>query len=328
MLSINLQTYNNIAEYKLSFDRLFNKELYDYFETLKKPLKNQLWHHLNRKDFNEKCSFILNLNKIEHLLQDFKIDKNLSYYNFKQIIIAQLLNAIPSINFDLDNIDYKDYDIVENNNTQLFLPDELIKIRKDQELNSLNHFENQTDYIKSKINSSDEKLTVKFNEDLEFDINQTTKLITDFDFEISPSSSLEKISTNPWLGETNELSPSQKKKLGNKAEVFVKKYLDSKPDLYDKVEHISKTNEGEHYDIKYYDMNDRQFKYVECKYYNGFSFFLSREEKCFADNNLGQYEIWLVNKDRKIYCIKNINELGELEPLNYKVNIKINEYGL
>jgi hypothetical protein len=75
-------------------------------------------------------------------------------------------------------------------------------------------------------------------------------------------------------------------------------------------------------DIKYYDVNDKKIKYVECKYYNGLSFYLSREEKYFADKNPNQYEIWLVDKDTKIFCIKDIQNLGELQVVNYKVNLK------
>ena len=98
--------------------------------------------------------------------------------------------------------------------------------------------------------------------------------------------------------------------------------------MYKKIELIAKTNEREHYDIKYYDVENDQMKFVESKYYNGTSFILSKEEKEFGFKNVKQYEIWLVNKDSKIFAIKDIKKLGELQPLKYRVEIKLQEYAI
>ena len=197
---------------------------------------------------------------------------------------------------------------------------------KNEILNSLSYFENHNDLIKSELNNKIENTFVEESSDFNLDKNLPAELIEDFVIELFNTSISEFTSTNPWLGESTDLSNEQKKKLGSNVEEIVKKYLDNKPALYRLVEYISKTNEGEHYDIKYYDVKDKKMKYVECKYYNGLSFFLSREEKKFADKNPNQYEIWLVNKDSKIFCIKDIQSLGELQPVNYKVNIKIKDY--
>ncbi|WP_372937966.1 protein NO VEIN domain-containing protein [Seonamhaeicola sp.] len=235
---------------------------------------------------------------------------------------------IPSISFELDNNDFQDYDLIERKNIKNFSTDELLKLRKDETLNSLSYFENHIEFIKSEITNKEDKKIQKKTNDFSLDVNIIPELINDFEIELSSTSFSSNASNNPWLGETNELTSGQKKKLGINVEEIVKKYLDSKPNLYLRVEHISKTNEGEHYDLKYFDINDKKIKYVECKYYNGISFFLSREEKKFADRNSKQYEIWLVNKDSKIFCIKDIQVLGELQPVNYKVNIKLKDYAI
>ncbi|MDQ3192221.1 MAG: DUF3883 domain-containing protein [Bacteroidota bacterium] len=327
-LSINLEGYNNISDYKLTFDKVFQKELKDFYDERKKILKNQLWHHYKDKNFEEQGNFLKYLHKIEHLLKEITIDKNLSTYNFNNIILNELGKVFPSINFEIDNDDYQDYDEIEQINIEQFSTDELLTIRKDEILNSLSYFENLIDFIKSEITNKEEKITEKENIDFNLDKNQLPRLIEDFTIELSSGIFTGGPSGNLWLGETNELSTNQKKKLGTSVEVIVKKYLDNNPHLYERVEHISKTSEGEHYDIKYYDLKDKNIKYVECKYYNGISFFLSREEKHFFDNHPKQYEIWLVNKDSKIFCIKDIKKLGELQPVNYKVNIKLKDYAI
>lgn len=324
-LSISLEEYNIVSDYKLSFDRLFEKELKDFYEERKKVLKNQIWHHLKDKAIDEQKLFLKHLHTIEHLLNSISLDTNSSSYNFNQVILVEMKKAFPSLIFDLDNNEYDSYDLIEQINIDHFSADELLKIRKNEILNSLSYFENHIDFIKSEINIKVETSIAEESNNFNLDKNLSAELIENFEIEIINTSFSEFNSSNPWLGESNDLSNDQKKKLGSKVEEIIKKYLDSKPDLFRLVEYISKTNEGEHYDIKYYDVNDEKIKYVECKYYNGLSFYLSREEKYFADKNPNQYEIWLVNKDSKIFCIKDIQILGELQPVNYKVNIKITD---
>lgn len=325
ILNIDLKEYNSISDYKISFDSLFQKELHDFYNLQIKNVKNQLWNYLKDKNIEEQSNFLKDLYKVEKLLQFIVLDKNLNSYDFNEIILNELKRVFTLINFELDFNEFQDYDLVEQENIKYFSNDELLKIRKEESLNSLSYFEGKNEYIKSRIKdreniSSDE--TNNFN----LDKNQLTELVEDFKIEITENNLQRNFSNNPWLGNTNELSANQKKKLGLTVEEIVKKYLDGKPDFYEKVEHISKTDEGSHYDIKYFDPVDQKIKYVECKYYNGMSFFLSREEKNFAYSNLSQYEIWLVNKDYKIFCIKDIKKLGELQPLNYQVNLKLKKY--
>lgn len=326
-LSIRLEDYNRISDYKLSFDKLFQKELNDYYNERKKTIKNQLWYYLKDKSIDEQKNFLKSLFIIEHLLDEVSLNSNLSSYNFNLNILAELRNLFPLLNFELDNNKYQDYDLLEQENIKLFSSDELLSLRKDEELNSLSYFENHIDFIRSEITNK-EKVFEKDKNDFKLDINQTSQLIENFEIELSPSVLSNNISRHPWLGENDNLSSSQKKKLGNTVEDIIKKYIDSKPDLYKLVEHISKVNEAEHYDFKYFDINDKKFKFVECKYYNGISFLLSREEKYFADKNPKQYEIWLVTKDLKIYCIKDLQKLGDLQPVSYKVNVKLKDYAI
>jgi hypothetical protein len=325
-LTINLEEYNRVSDYKITFDKLYQKEIKDFYDERKKTLKNQLWHYIKDKNIEEQKAFLKYLFTIEHLLKTVSLNTNCSTYNFNEVIIDELRKVFPTLYFDLENAEYADYDLIEQKNIEQFSADELLKIRKSEILNSLSYFENHIDFIKSEIKNKDGNIILEESTGFNLDKDLPAELIENFEIELLNASFSEINSSNPWLGGSSELSTDQKIKLGGNVEDIVKKYLDSKPDLYRLVEYISKTSQGEHYDIKYYDVNDEEIKYVECKYYNGSSFFLSRDEKKFADKKPKQYEIWLVNKDSKIFCIKNIKTLGELQPVNYKVNLKITEY--
>ena len=321
-LKISLEDYNKNTDYKLSFDRLFNVKLKEYYDAKKKMFKNQLWGHLETKDISEQEGFVSNLYKIEHLLHEVELTDNASAYDFDKIIEDQLKKALPFMQFEMNNDAYEDYDKIETLNIQQFTSDEILVIRKDEKLNSLSFFENRIDFIKTEI----KKKMEHSNENVptfELNSNLPAELIENFDIELNPNELPQNHQNGPWLGNGDELSPGNKKSLGTNVEKIVKDYLESMPDKYSKVEHISKVSEGEHYDIKYYDINENKIKYVECKYYNGFSFLLTREEKLFADKHSEQYEVWLVNKESKIFCIDDINKLGDLKPANYKVNIRL-----
>ena len=242
-----------------------------------------------------------------------------------------LNNRLEFVEFDFEDDKHQDYDLVENENSKEFSEDERHLIRKDELLNSLSYFEGNIEYIKKKL--SEKNIQTIEDKEPQFNLNQNYEpaLVEDFEFE-NIEESQESQNNGFWLGATkgssNGLSDTQKKKLGNSVEEVIKKYLLSKPDLYSKVELIAKTNESAHYDIKYFDNIANEMKYIESKYYNGFSFDLSENEREFGYKNAQQYEIWLVNKQSKIFVIKDMNKLGKLKPLKYRVKIKLKEYAV
>ncbi|PKD17611.1 hypothetical protein APR41_05215 [Salegentibacter salinarum] len=328
VLGLDLIDYNNSSEYKISFDKIYNKEFKEYYNSIKKNLKDQIWYYLSSKEIAIQKQFLKELYKIEHLFDTHLFVENASRYNFDKIIISELKKEYPLINFDLNSDQYPNYDLTHKKNILPLSEDEELELRKNEVLNSLSYFHGQMEFIKSELG----KLTVNNEQtktdDYNWDITGTGDLVHDFEIELGVQAEGIKNKNGPWLGDKKELSPNQKKKLGNKVEKIVEEYLLSRPDLYTQVEHIAKTNEGEHYDLSYYDSAEEKTKYVECKFYNGSSFLISREEKRFADDNEDQFELWLVNKDSKIFCVKNIILLGELQPVNYRVNIKLNEYAI
>ncbi|MGV8815847.1 MAG: sacsin N-terminal ATP-binding-like domain-containing protein [Gelidibacter sp.] len=329
LLRIDLKEYNDVSDYKISFDKLFTKELVLFYDERKKNIKNQLWLHLSTNGKDEQINFIKYLHDIEHLLNNFSFSQIENSYDLVLTLSNVLKEKIPFMRFDLEYEDYPEYDSIESENIKHFSEDEILDIRRSEELNSLSYFEGQIDYIKSQLNKKQVQLREESNNvDFNLDINQPSELIEEFEVVINPNGGWKQGGNGLWLGNKTELSSNQKKILGNTVEEIVKKYLTERPLLYNKVELIAKTNESEHYDIKYYDVNHKQMRYVESKYYNGSSFILSRDEMEYGLKNAKQYEIWLVNKDSKIFVIKDINNLGQLQPLKYRVEIKLKEYAI
>lgn len=327
-LQIKLSDYNEISDYKLSFDKLYQLEFTSYYNLKKKPLKNQVWLYASKAGFDVQRDFINDVYKIENLLSNYEISQKSDEYDFDTIILGLLSTIFDDISFSLEELELNNYDQIEKGNSKLFTEDELLLIRKSLELNSLNYFEGNAEYIRTQLSKESKHETDDFLKEVaiitpERDAEKVEK------FEIVIPSKNQKPKTKPWLGnQKNELSPQEKKKLGNKAEIVIKEYLEKHTSYYSNIEHISKTDESAHFDIKYFDLEQQTLKYVECKYFNGSSFFISPEEKNFAEANFEQYEIWLVNKDKKIYCISDFNDLGELEPNNYIAHINIKDYAI
>lgn len=327
-LQIDLSEYNAHSEYKLSFDPLFQTELEDFYNLKKKSLKNQLWQSYSGASFDVQSSFLNGIHKIENLLRNYHLTEKLSDYDFEKVILSLLSQKLEGLSFTLGEQQFIDYDLLEKKNSKKFNSDELVKLGYDERLRSLNYFEGHFEYIKSQVEEllREESTDIEEPTEVKYSIrNREPKKVSNFEIEL-PEKRTES-PNKPWLGnKTTELSSHEKKKLGNDAETTVIEYLEMHPEQYSNIEHISKTDEGAHYDIKYFDIKNQSIKYVECKYYNGVSFTITREEKKFALSNISQYEIWLVNKYDQIFCIDNFKDLGELEPTNYKVHIKIKEY--
>lgn len=130
----------------------------------------------------------------------------------------------------------------------------------------------------------------------------------------------------------NPKTDKEKKQIGNKAEQcvynwLVKKYGQSK------VKWLAKESDTGHYDIRY-EKKPNKWVYVEVKAYSNDMFYLSKDEKNFAEENKGKYEIFFVEmsndkkcENAKIYFEENIDfsdtSIFILVPNKYEVYYKI-----
>lgn len=125
---------------------------------------------------------------------------------------------------------------------------------------------------------------------------------------------------------THKPSNDRKQKLqGNKAEQCVFNYLVKEYER-NNVKWFSKESDSGHYDIRY-KKDDRWF-YVEVKTFSNNMFYLSKDEKEFAENNKENYEIFLVEvssnikcEEANIYIIDNVDFEDNLKlvPNKYEV---------
>lgn len=324
-IDVDLEQFNKVSDIKISFHKIFESQLVEFYNSIKKNLKNSIWHILSEKERADQSQFLYLLKKIENLLNDSTISFNdlnpdLKAY-VKKLIDQNFQINKPSLDFASDI----EYDTIEINNNQLFSIEELSWLKKDVELESLKYFDNNVEYLKGKILElqKENKSKISTSSTSSIDKAKEPEVINDFAFDTSVGESSSSDSYSPWLASRGgELSDDDKKKLGTDVEIIVYQHLKKQTNVSN-VEHIAKTDEGLHYDITYYCLDTNKTKYVECKYYNGRSFILTADEKDFGFANSSQYEIWLVDSNSKIYPIKSIDALGVLKPKDYVINFRV-----
>lgn len=324
-LEIDLETFNHGSQVNISFSKLFKKQLKDFYNSKKKVLKNSIWHNLSLEDRVAQMQFLLLLKKVESLL-DFEnetfTDLNPNLNSILTKIISEQFTAFaPSLDFDLE----VDYNNVQRNNEQFFSEEQLRWLKQDIHWESLKYFDNNIDFLKDAIDSAINSADVQSSESAVFTIdrNMESELVEDYELEESGTDFHRKAAAGPWLASgSGELSGEAKKRLGNEVEEIVYDYLMKQKNVTN-LDHVSKTDEGLHYDINYFCLVANEMKYVECKYYNGRSFTLTSDEKDFGYEHKNQYEIWLVDKNSKIYPIKNIADLDIGKPKDYVINFKV-----
>ena len=101
-----------------------------------------------------------------------------------------------------------------------------------------------------------------------------------------------------------------KKKKGLESEIVVYRALVIKYGK-DNVDHVSKRDDTLGYDIRYSPDNRKTWKFVEVKSFNNLYFYLTKNEKKYAENNLNDYEVYLVDQDRRIYILRDVDFTNE-----------------
>ncbi len=120
----------------------------------------------------------------------------------------------------------------------------------------------------------------------------------------------------------NSKIETQKQKRGEKAELEVYQSLCLEYGK-DNVEHVSLDDDSLGYDIKYKN-KEGIYKYVEVKNFSNGQFYLTKNEKEFADNNFGFYELFLVSDSiLKIQDINYDDSIFQLDSSEYIVKCSI-----
>jgi len=294
---IDFLQYNkiNIKQYFESFFIKFKRKVYTY--CLKEKKEIQFINIFTKYETNDE--YILDVSRQNKLNMNIDLDNIASKFihdNFSFLIEYNMTN----INFD---------EIFDENSSIINVE----KFNGDLDLYSLMYFKNS----KHRINHIINKKSKVGNQFPDFkNQGENTKNEMSNDYQIDSPNDVILVNANLRKTErsSNKLgntpfkysiqNDKKKKEIGDNAEKIVFNKLLSEYGK-DNVIWSSKDNDALGFDIKYKNKNN-EWKYVEVKTYNGYQFYLTRNEKEYADNHIGEYEIFLV-ENKKIHIINNID---------------------
>jgi len=269
----------------------------------------------NEKEFNNlKALYNQNTNYIMQQAEQHRFKMEVDY---KAIVQEYIEDNFSFEGIKVTKIDFKD--VYEENVTKV----EIDKLNGNSHYISLLYFPDSADEINNYIRSLEQS---SFST-----TTDTTKVF-------SEPKAIEEVSlTSVYFSSTEQSlrekprkaykhnfnTDTQKQKRGEKAELEVYQSLCSEYGK-DNVEHVSLDDDSLGYDIKYKN-KENIYKYVEVKNFSNGQFYLTRNEKKFAKNNFGFYELFLVSDT--ILKIQNIdyndNAVFQLDSSEYIVKYSI-----
>lgn len=295
-LGLDVESFNRntLSYYKIDFTDYHKQNIKKAFEDNLFEFKRKLYTWT--LDHSEERGFLKNIALYEkndtYILEKASVKKNVLELDYHEIV-RQFVES----NFGLDNTKPTeiDFESVRDKNEHL-IPEE--EIKGNIELLSLLYFENKIEEIKQELKHEDEADPAQQMD--EGDISHVP--IKDVGLSTVPLGA----SSNGGQGSNKPYKhpgDGQKRKKGKKSEKIAYAALVEK---YGKENVFRKSNEDDSigYDLKYRDC-DGQWKYVEVKSYSGNQFYLTRNEKEFADEHKGQYEIFLVGDE--VLRIKDVD---------------------
>jgi hypothetical protein len=303
-LQISISDFNNQAYYKIDFSNYHKNKLQDCFNDNQNNFEQNLYKYCI--DSNKEPDFITNKNKYNPSNEDyFKCALEVNY--------QKICKSFVKNNFDFELLEMQNkiniqtiYDENNSNFDESYFPDKIESLLyfKDTQL-KINEYIESNKNIEIPINTINENTILPI-------VNSTitAKNIVN-----------NNANTKKSLGRYNPNQEKSKKDIGDKSE---QKVYDSLCDEFgaDCVIWKSKENDNAGYDIKYKNQNE-DWKFVEVKTLSNSVFYISKNEKEFAEKHLENYEIYLVSSD-KIHKIKPVNfSKLDLIATKFEINYKI-----
>jgi len=319
-LDITVSAFNSYSNLKIDFSSKHQELLTQKLFTLSKPFRFKLWKKLSSSGIDEKKQLLqkwFDFENCEEEIKEFAL-------RYKEVLAPYynefLANKLSEFDFTLKDFDSPlkneiDLDELFESNIKQFDQLEIDEIFKKDGLKSLLYFTSDLEYIRNEISievphdeedstadpiktdqkSHSGKLTVK--------VKRGKKL--------TPGRSNSGLRKNkPYQPRENQ---KENKKVGDDCEELAKIILE---ETYGKkyVDHVSRRDEGTHYDIRYSPDEGDTWKYVEVKNYSKGRFSLSKQQKDFGEKNSKNYEIHLVDLNNKVvYPIADPYNTSSLE---------------
>jgi hypothetical protein len=290
-IELTIEEYNNQEPYyKLDLSKYHNHNLLNTFHNNQKNFEQHLYQYCIEK--SKEREFLSLMDIYTHNKETIESnDLNIDY----QVIIEKFIknNFEFNISETIDTpIDYES--IYERNKLEI----DFEKIAGEREYLSLLYFD-KLDEIKKYIENLKEK--------------ENPKLSTPAPRPNKPTVN------NPSLDKPSPPKGGGKKSIGgiynsDREKSKRDKGKEAEQDVYNKlieeygknnVDWVSKKDDSSGYDMKYKNSSNI-WKYVEVKVYSNNKFYLSKNEKKFADSHKEDYEIFLV-RDKEIYILTDID---------------------
>jgi len=298
-LNLKVKDFNNKEPfYKidcLEFHKISLQQAFDAnYMQLQQLLYTYCLQEHKEKEFNNlKALYNQNSNYVMQQAEQHRFKMEVDY--------TQIVQQYVKNNFDFERITPTEIDfknIYAENVTKL----DLDKLNGSSHYISLLYFSNFIDEIEIYITSL-EQSSLTITPDTKLTIEP--KSIEEVSLICSPPNTTERSSKHKPRKAYKHSSKldTQKQKTGEKAELEVYQSLCLKYNK-DNVEHVSLDDDSLGYDIKYKN-EEGIYKYVEVKTFSNGQFYLTKNEKEFAQNNFGFYELFLVSD--KILKIQNID---------------------
>ncbi|MDO9179606.1 MAG: DUF3883 domain-containing protein [Agitococcus sp.] len=303
-LKISVEQFNKTAYYKINLfehhkNRLSSKmnEMFDDFKfSLWKSIKDQLWPR--------KMLYLSGIAIYEHS-QKWIVEEASNIGNALEINYAALVISFIQSNFsELTLSPSEDFQSLYNFHSDQLSSDELDLLSS--EIKSMLYFEGGLDEVKKYLL----QLTPpRENEGSEKQQPAPSLPNEEFSTKASPQpNNSAKSRRTPY--KHSQRKDADNKKSGDEAEIVVFNCLTNEyGNKY--VEHVAKRDDSLGYDIRYSPDKGLTWKYVEVKRYSGERFFLTKNEREFSEQNIGNYEVFLVTTADEIIPLKDIDYSDE-----------------
>lgn len=319
-LDITIAAFNSYSSLKLDFSSKHRELLKQKLFTLSKPFRFKLWEKLSDSGIEEKKQLLQKWFDFENCDEEI----NEFALRYKEVLAPDykkfLTNKLAEFDFTLKDFDSPlkdeiDLDELFESNIKQFDQFEIDEIFKRDGLKSLLYFTSELEYIRNEISEertqNEEDSLVDSNEADEENSSGKSSIKVKKGKKLSPSKRSNGLRKNkPYQPRENQ---KENKRVGDDCEDLAKQILE---ETYGKknVDHVSRRDEGTHYDIRYRPDVGEIWKYVEVKNYAKGRFTLSKEQKVFGEQNSENYEIHLVDlKNKVVYPITDPYNTSSLE---------------
>jgi len=316
-INLDLELFSINYPYNISLEENHYSIITNALLSKKTVIKSAIWKRLKDLSIGDQSGYLNEINAFENCYEFVKDVSEKNKYQFKIDLDVVFNHYVNKLYHNLDITNEIDVSEIRDNNSKMFVEDEMYMINQSERLKSLLYFENALDTIKAEI--IEEVKILDDNNSVENNINhQEEPTITSSARLQEKIKDLEGKRDGKRIYTPKGSDERKLKEMGNTSEKYVFNYL--KDNNFDNVDWVSKDNESLHCDIRYTD-EQGILKYIEVKSFDSSRFYLSRSEYEFGKSEKDNYEIWLVRNKNEIIKIQDFFTNSKYNPITSEYEI-------